>query len=120
MAIDIAARSVPGGARRRTRAVRLSTSDRVAILVMVGVPTLVVGGSEELAAIGRPSILVPLPHALDQDQLANANVLAAVGGAMVLKQDDFTPARLAADQPSRTAKNTRGRANLLEPSRERS
>jgi UDP-N-acetylglucosamine--N-acetylmuramyl-(pentapeptide) pyrophosphoryl-undecaprenol N-acetylglucosamine transferase len=49
----------------------------------------------ELAAIGRPSILVPLPHALDQDQLANANVLAQAGGAMVLKQDDFTPQRLA-------------------------
>jgi UDP-N-acetylglucosamine--N-acetylmuramyl-(pentapeptide) pyrophosphoryl-undecaprenol N-acetylglucosamine transferase len=29
----------------------------------------------ELAAIGRPSILVPLPHALDQDQFANAGVL---------------------------------------------
>ena len=29
----------------------------------------------ELAAIGRPAILVPLPHALDQDQLANAGVL---------------------------------------------
>jgi len=50
----------------------------------------------ELAAIGRPSILVPLPHALDQDQLANANVLANAGGAIVLKQDDFTPARLSA------------------------
>ncbi|MEJ0077855.1 MAG: undecaprenyldiphospho-muramoylpentapeptide beta-N-acetylglucosaminyltransferase [Alphaproteobacteria bacterium] len=51
----------------------------------------------ELAAIGRPSILVPLPHALDQDQLANATVLANAGGAIVLKQDDFTPARLAAE-----------------------
>jgi UDP-N-acetylglucosamine--N-acetylmuramyl-(pentapeptide) pyrophosphoryl-undecaprenol N-acetylglucosamine transferase len=51
----------------------------------------------ELAAIGRPSILVPLPHALDQDQLANAGVLARAGGAIVLKQDDFTPARLAAE-----------------------
>ena len=51
----------------------------------------------ELAAIGRPSILVPLPHALDQDQLANATVLANAGGAIVLKQDDFTPARLAGD-----------------------
>jgi UDP-N-acetylglucosamine--N-acetylmuramyl-(pentapeptide) pyrophosphoryl-undecaprenol N-acetylglucosamine transferase len=51
----------------------------------------------ELAAIGRPSILVPLPHALDQDQLANANVLAKAGGAIVLKQDDFTPARLASE-----------------------
>jgi UDP-N-acetylglucosamine--N-acetylmuramyl-(pentapeptide) pyrophosphoryl-undecaprenol N-acetylglucosamine transferase len=49
----------------------------------------------ELAAIGRPAILVPLPHALDQDQLANANVLAQAGGAIVLKQDDFTPERLA-------------------------
>ena len=29
----------------------------------------------ELAAIGRPAILVPLPHALDQDQRANAGVL---------------------------------------------
>lgn len=49
----------------------------------------------ELAAIGRPAILVPLPHALDQDQLANANVLAKAGGAIVLRQDDFTPERLA-------------------------
>jgi UDP-N-acetylglucosamine--N-acetylmuramyl-(pentapeptide) pyrophosphoryl-undecaprenol N-acetylglucosamine transferase len=51
----------------------------------------------ELAAIGRPAILVPLPHALDQDQLANANVLAAAGGAIVLRQDDFTPQRLAGE-----------------------
>jgi UDP-N-acetylglucosamine--N-acetylmuramyl-(pentapeptide) pyrophosphoryl-undecaprenol N-acetylglucosamine transferase len=51
----------------------------------------------ELAAIGRPAILVPLPHALDQDQLANANVLAKAGGAIVLKQDDFTPERLAGE-----------------------
>ncbi len=51
----------------------------------------------ELAAIGRPAILVPLPHALDQDQLANATALARAGGAIVLKQQDFTPARLAAE-----------------------
>jgi UDP-N-acetylglucosamine--N-acetylmuramyl-(pentapeptide) pyrophosphoryl-undecaprenol N-acetylglucosamine transferase len=49
----------------------------------------------ELAAIGRPSILVPLPGALDQDQLANANVLGNAGGAIVLTQDAFTPERLA-------------------------
>jgi len=49
----------------------------------------------ELAAIGRPSILVPLPHALDQDQLANARVLQKAGGAILLRQDDFTPDRLA-------------------------
>jgi UDP-N-acetylglucosamine--N-acetylmuramyl-(pentapeptide) pyrophosphoryl-undecaprenol N-acetylglucosamine transferase len=51
----------------------------------------------ELAAIGRPAFLIPLPHALDQDQLANANVLAKAGGALVLRQDDLTPDSLAAD-----------------------
>jgi UDP-N-acetylglucosamine--N-acetylmuramyl-(pentapeptide) pyrophosphoryl-undecaprenol N-acetylglucosamine transferase len=51
----------------------------------------------ELAAIGRPAILIPLPHALDQDQLANAKVLAQAGGAIMLKQADFTPERLAAE-----------------------
>src|SRR5471030_1460529 len=42
----------------------------------------------ELSAIGRPGILVPLPHALDQDQLANAGVLEAAGGAVRIEQRD--------------------------------
>ena len=50
----------------------------------------------ELAVIGRPSILVPLPHALDQDQAANAAVLAKSGAADVVRQADFTPQWLAA------------------------
>ena len=41
----------------------------------------------ELSAIGRPAILVPLPHALDQDQLANAGVLEAAGGADLHRAD---------------------------------
>jgi UDP-N-acetylglucosamine--N-acetylmuramyl-(pentapeptide) pyrophosphoryl-undecaprenol N-acetylglucosamine transferase len=49
----------------------------------------------ELAVIGRPSILVPFPHALDQDQAANAAVLAASGAAQVVPQSEFTPERLA-------------------------
>jgi UDP-N-acetylglucosamine--N-acetylmuramyl-(pentapeptide) pyrophosphoryl-undecaprenol N-acetylglucosamine transferase len=51
----------------------------------------------ELAGIGRPSILVPLPGALDQDQFANAGVLAKAAGALRLPQDEFTPQRLAAE-----------------------
>jgi UDP-N-acetylglucosamine--N-acetylmuramyl-(pentapeptide) pyrophosphoryl-undecaprenol N-acetylglucosamine transferase len=51
----------------------------------------------ELAAIGRPAILVPLPHALDQDQFANAGELAGAGGAIRLAQAEFTPRRLAAE-----------------------
>jgi UDP-N-acetylglucosamine--N-acetylmuramyl-(pentapeptide) pyrophosphoryl-undecaprenol N-acetylglucosamine transferase len=57
----------------------------------------------ELAAIGRPAILVPLPHALDQDQRANAGVLTAAGGAIRLDQADFTPNRLAAEITALTA-----------------
>jgi UDP-N-acetylglucosamine--N-acetylmuramyl-(pentapeptide) pyrophosphoryl-undecaprenol N-acetylglucosamine transferase len=55
------------------------------------------GTVAELGAIGRPSILVPLPGALDQDQFANAGVLAKSGGAIRIDQADFTPARLAAE-----------------------
>ncbi len=48
----------------------------------------------ELAAIGRPAILVPLPHALDQDQFANAGMLEREGGAVRMLQNTFTPQRL--------------------------
>jgi UDP-N-acetylglucosamine--N-acetylmuramyl-(pentapeptide) pyrophosphoryl-undecaprenol N-acetylglucosamine transferase len=57
----------------------------------------------ELAAIGRPSILVPLPGALDQDQAANARSLAEIGAATVIQQPDFTPERLAAEIAARLA-----------------
>jgi UDP-N-acetylglucosamine--N-acetylmuramyl-(pentapeptide) pyrophosphoryl-undecaprenol N-acetylglucosamine transferase len=49
----------------------------------------------ELAVIGRPAILVPYPHALDQDQSANAAHLAATGAADVIAQSSFTPAYLS-------------------------
>jgi UDP-N-acetylglucosamine--N-acetylmuramyl-(pentapeptide) pyrophosphoryl-undecaprenol N-acetylglucosamine transferase len=61
----------------------------------------------ELAAIGRPAILVPLPHALDQDQLANATVLMKAGGAVLLRQDAFTPERLAVEITSLAAEPAR-------------
>jgi UDP-N-acetylglucosamine--N-acetylmuramyl-(pentapeptide) pyrophosphoryl-undecaprenol N-acetylglucosamine transferase len=51
----------------------------------------------ELGAIGRPSILVPLPNALDQDQMANAGMLEQAGGAIRLPQTEFTPSRLASE-----------------------
>lgn len=51
----------------------------------------------ELAVIGRPSILVPLPHALDNDQLRNATTLAESGGAWCIEQKDLTPERLATE-----------------------
>ncbi|MGA2288378.1 undecaprenyldiphospho-muramoylpentapeptide beta-N-acetylglucosaminyltransferase [Bradyrhizobium sp.] len=55
------------------------------------------GTVAELGAIGRPSILVPLPGSIDQDQFANAGVLAEVGGALRIAQSDFTSERLATE-----------------------
>jgi len=55
------------------------------------------GTVAELAAIGRPSILVPLPGAIDQDQFANAGVLVEAGGAIRIAQSDFSPHRLASE-----------------------
>jgi UDP-N-acetylglucosamine--N-acetylmuramyl-(pentapeptide) pyrophosphoryl-undecaprenol N-acetylglucosamine transferase len=51
----------------------------------------------ELSAIGRPAVLVPLPHALDQDQFINAGLLEAAGGAIRIEQRDFTPERLVSE-----------------------
>jgi UDP-N-acetylglucosamine--N-acetylmuramyl-(pentapeptide) pyrophosphoryl-undecaprenol N-acetylglucosamine transferase len=51
----------------------------------------------ELAAIGRPAMLVPLPHALDQDQRANARILEAAGAAIMFEQPRFTADRVAAE-----------------------
>jgi UDP-N-acetylglucosamine--N-acetylmuramyl-(pentapeptide) pyrophosphoryl-undecaprenol N-acetylglucosamine transferase len=55
------------------------------------------GTVAELAAIGRPSILVPLPGSIDQDQFANAGVLAQAGGALRIPQAEFASDRLASE-----------------------
>lgn len=49
----------------------------------------------ELAAIGRPSILVPLPSAIDDHQRANAKALADAGGAWMMHQSILLAADLA-------------------------
>jgi len=49
----------------------------------------------ELCALGRPAIMVPLPHAKDNDQLENARRLEAVGGCWCLEQETLTAESLA-------------------------
>jgi len=51
--------------------------------------------SAELMVAGRPAILVPYKHAMDDHQTANAASLAAAGAAWVMPQDDATPRALA-------------------------
>ncbi|WP_447977852.1 undecaprenyldiphospho-muramoylpentapeptide beta-N-acetylglucosaminyltransferase [Candidatus Nitrospira bockiana] len=63
----------------------------------------------ELTACGKPSILVPLPHAIYQHQARNAEVLERAGAAVVIPQSELTGARLARviaaliDEPGRLA-----------------
>jgi len=49
----------------------------------------------ELTVMGRPAILVPLPHALDNDQLQNALRLQEAGGGWCIEQKNLTPEALA-------------------------
>jgi UDP-N-acetylglucosamine--N-acetylmuramyl-(pentapeptide) pyrophosphoryl-undecaprenol N-acetylglucosamine transferase len=48
----------------------------------------------ELAALGLPAILVPLPGARGDEQTANARVLADAGAAVLLPEAELTPERL--------------------------
>ena len=52
----------------------------------------------ELTVMGRPAILVPLPHAIDNDQLNNAKRLADSGGAWCIEQKKWPYDTLAWEQ----------------------
>ena len=49
----------------------------------------------ELAAIGRPSILIPYPYAADDHPSANARAFEATGACIVIPHASFTAAALA-------------------------
>ncbi len=49
----------------------------------------------DIAAIGRPSILIPLAIAVRDEQTANARGLVEAGGAIAMQEKDFTPESLA-------------------------
>ena len=49
----------------------------------------------ELAAAGRPALLVPYPHAMDDHQAANAGAFAAAGAGWAMPQSSLTAPLLA-------------------------
>ncbi|MBS0169058.1 MAG: undecaprenyldiphospho-muramoylpentapeptide beta-N-acetylglucosaminyltransferase [Nitrospira sp.] len=49
----------------------------------------------ELTVCGKPAILIPLPTAIYNHQLRNAEVMAQAGGAVLLPQAELTGAKLA-------------------------
>ncbi|UPY38189.1 undecaprenyldiphospho-muramoylpentapeptide beta-N-acetylglucosaminyltransferase [Sediminicoccus sp. KRV36] len=75
----------------------------------------------EIACAGRPSLLVPLPSAIDNHQVANARALEAAGAALVLTQATTNPARLTQllaewlGSPERLAEAAQAAASLARP-----
>ncbi len=53
------------------------------------------GTVSELMAIGRPAILIPLPHALDDNQTPNAEILSKANAGWCVAQASLTPEKLA-------------------------
>jgi UDP-N-acetylglucosamine--N-acetylmuramyl-(pentapeptide) pyrophosphoryl-undecaprenol N-acetylglucosamine transferase len=53
------------------------------------------GTVTELAAVGLPSVLIPLPGARGDEQTANARILADAGAAVLVPERELDPGRLA-------------------------
>jgi UDP-N-acetylglucosamine--N-acetylmuramyl-(pentapeptide) pyrophosphoryl-undecaprenol N-acetylglucosamine transferase len=80
------------------------------------------GGSIfEIAAYGRPAVLIPYPHATADHQAANARFMEHAGAAIVIPDDELTGPRLAAEvrrllaDPGRLEAMARASAELARP-----
>ncbi len=80
------------------------------------------GGSVfEIAAAGRPAILVPYPHAAADHQAGNARWMEQAGAATVLADKELSGARLASDvdrllaDPALLAQMARASASIARP-----
>jgi UDP-N-acetylglucosamine--N-acetylmuramyl-(pentapeptide) pyrophosphoryl-undecaprenol N-acetylglucosamine transferase len=80
------------------------------------------GGSIfEVAAAGRPAILVPYPHAAADHQTANARWMVDAGAAIVVRDEELDAARLRREvdallgDPDRLAAMARASAALARP-----
>jgi UDP-N-acetylglucosamine--N-acetylmuramyl-(pentapeptide) pyrophosphoryl-undecaprenol N-acetylglucosamine transferase len=98
---------------------RLAAADLV--VARAGATTLA-----ELAAAGRPAILVPYPHAADDHQRHNAETVERTGGAVTLLDRELTGERLAAQiaelaaDPARRHEMARAVRGLARPDATRS
>jgi UDP-N-acetylglucosamine--N-acetylmuramyl-(pentapeptide) pyrophosphoryl-undecaprenol N-acetylglucosamine transferase len=79
------------------------------------------GTVNELANLGKPSVLVPLPGAAGGEQEANARALESAGGAVVLLERDLTTESLTrtvcslVSDPARLAAMGEGARKLASP-----
>ena len=79
------------------------------------------GMTAELAAVGMPAVLVPLPGAPGDHQTANAVVFARAGAAVQVRDADLDASRLARvlddllDDPARLASMSTAARTLARP-----
>jgi UDP-N-acetylglucosamine--N-acetylmuramyl-(pentapeptide) pyrophosphoryl-undecaprenol N-acetylglucosamine transferase len=90
------AAALPGPSQSRYRVVPFVTD---ALADLYAAAALVVGRAgagtvTELAALGLPAVLIPLPGARGDEQTANARVLADAGAAVLLPERELTPEHL--------------------------
>jgi UDP-N-acetylglucosamine--N-acetylmuramyl-(pentapeptide) pyrophosphoryl-undecaprenol N-acetylglucosamine transferase len=87
----------------------LGLADRASVRVLpfiddmpqaIAAASLVIGRAgasavSEIAAVGRPSVLIPFPYAAGNHQLKNAQILEDAGAALCVPQERATAGRLA-------------------------
>jgi UDP-N-acetylglucosamine--N-acetylmuramyl-(pentapeptide) pyrophosphoryl-undecaprenol N-acetylglucosamine transferase len=89
---DIARQLESSPGRGLVDAVRyLDRIDHAYAAADVGIHRSGAGTVSELAAVGLPSILVPLPHHEHDEQAHNAQPLVAAGGALMVRDPEAVP-----------------------------
>lgn len=90
---NVVSRDLPPGSRDKYKAIDFMEKDiRIALQAAdVVVSRSGAGGIFEIAAFGKPSILVPIPQAYTPSQEANAAEYAESGAALVMEQDNLLP-----------------------------
>jgi UDP-N-acetylglucosamine--N-acetylmuramyl-(pentapeptide) pyrophosphoryl-undecaprenol N-acetylglucosamine transferase len=102
---ELAARELPSGYELHEY---LDLEDFGQALAAADLVVARAGGSVfEIAASGRPAILVPYPHASGDHQSANARWMTEAGAAITIRDDELTPARLGAEVAALLADGSR-------------
>jgi UDP-N-acetylglucosamine--N-acetylmuramyl-(pentapeptide) pyrophosphoryl-undecaprenol N-acetylglucosamine transferase len=105
---ELAARVLPAGYDLREY---LDLADFADALAAADLVVARAGGSLfEIAAHGRPAILIPYPHAAADHQAANARWMERGGAAVVVPDGELSPARLARETAALLADPQRMRA----------
>jgi len=88
--------SLPAETRERYRVIERIRDEMADVYAMADLMLARAGAGTvaEIAYLGKTAILIPLPGAGGNEQHRNAEALSSIDGAIVLDQDEASPARL--------------------------